>query len=265
MRVYQSQRGNREPLVRELYGLGLFIREIVELTQYSEATVVHDIKCLGGSSAFPDRSKNKHNVFAAVIRRYAEIMVVFQKNEQDASETDKAIRQALRVWLREDLMLAVLHGLEFTLEELAVPVYAREWKGHARLLGAILDVHVGDPSNDLSWPYTSTKIWWYDMLAAINGGEEAIPKSRKHLGKLVVRRVLDERRATIMPIWDKSVFTQIDEMLSVLTDRERKVICERFGIAVEKVRTLEHIGSELGYTRERLRQIEAQAIRKLRA
>ena len=57
---------------------------------------------------------------------------------------------------------------------------------------------------------------------------------------------------------------QISDALSKLTDRERKIILLRFGLEDGKFRTLEEVGREFGITRERIRQIEAKALRKLR-
>jgi RNA polymerase primary sigma factor len=57
---------------------------------------------------------------------------------------------------------------------------------------------------------------------------------------------------------------QIAEALGKLAERERKIIELRFGLADGKYRTLEEVGREFGITRERIRQIEAKALRKLR-
>ena len=57
---------------------------------------------------------------------------------------------------------------------------------------------------------------------------------------------------------------QIYELLDELTEREKRVIIERFGLGGEPPRTLEQVGQEMGVTIERIRQIEAKAIRKLR-
>lgn len=263
MRDYHEQRREREPFVREIYGLGFSAREISEITKWSKATLAQDIRRFGGSKAFPHRPK-KDDMFAAVIRRYAEIMVVSKDDEQSMSEEEKAVHKALATWLREDLILAMLHGLEFTLKQLTNPVFSPAQKGYARLLGSLLGIAVGDPCSAESWPLTATTLWWHNMLIAIHSGKEVIPQSRKHLGKMLVRRVLAEWRAEIMPIWDENVFSLVDEMLSTLMERERKLICERFGIGVMKARTLEQIAAEWDCTRERLRQIEAKAIRKLR-
>ena len=57
---------------------------------------------------------------------------------------------------------------------------------------------------------------------------------------------------------------QVEDVLGTLSDRERKVLQLRFGLQDGKARTLEEVGREFGVTRERIRQIEAKAIRKLR-
>ncbi len=57
---------------------------------------------------------------------------------------------------------------------------------------------------------------------------------------------------------------QLDEVLDTLTERERKVLILRFGLDDGRARTLEEVGKEFNVTRERIRQIEAKALRKLR-
>ncbi len=57
---------------------------------------------------------------------------------------------------------------------------------------------------------------------------------------------------------------QVDEVLNTLTDRESRVLQLRFGLEDGRSRTLEEVGREFGVTRERIRQIEAKALRKLR-
>lgn len=57
---------------------------------------------------------------------------------------------------------------------------------------------------------------------------------------------------------------QIDEILNELTPREKGVLQLRFGLKDGQARTLEELGQEFGLTRERIRQIEARALRKLR-
>ena len=76
-----------------------------------------------------------------------------------------------------------------------------------------------------------------------------------------------EDQSTISPVEAASMNllkNQIDEVLCTLTPRERRVVLSRFGLEDGRSRTLEEVGAEFGVTRERIRQIEAKAIRKLR-
>ena len=57
---------------------------------------------------------------------------------------------------------------------------------------------------------------------------------------------------------------QLVEVLNTLTEREQKVLKLRFGLEDGRARTLEEVGKEFDVTRERIRQIEAKALRKLR-
>jgi RNA polymerase primary sigma factor len=57
---------------------------------------------------------------------------------------------------------------------------------------------------------------------------------------------------------------EIQQVLETLTDREARVLQLRFGLEDGRSRTLEEVGREFGVTRERIRQIEAKALRKLR-
>lgn len=56
----------------------------------------------------------------------------------------------------------------------------------------------------------------------------------------------------------------LEDVLDTLTDRENQVLRLRFGMLGERIHTLEEIGDEFGVTRERIRQIEAQVLRKRR-
>ena len=67
---------------------------------------------------------------------------------------------------------------------------------------------------------------------------------------------------------DAAAFTllheQLMEVLLTLTEREQKVLRLRFGLDDGRPRTLEEVGRQFNVTRERIRQIEAKALRKLR-
>jgi RNA polymerase primary sigma factor len=64
---------------------------------------------------------------------------------------------------------------------------------------------------------------------------------------------------------DRARSTELLEALSKLQPRQRRVVIERFGLDGVRPRTLEEVGTNLGITRERVRQLEARALRELRA
>lgn len=82
-----------------------------------------------------------------------------------------------------------------------------------------------------------------------------------HLGDFI------EDENTLSPA-DAAAFTllreQLEEVLQTLTEREQRVLKLRFGLDDGRARTLEEVGQEFHVTRERIRQIEAKALRKLR-
>jgi len=89
-------------------------------------------------------------------------------------------------------------------------------------------------------------------------GEE---DSDSHLGDFVEDR---NAPAPADVATSQALKEQIQEVLRSLTDREARVLQLRFGLEDGRSRTLEEVGREFGVTRERIRQIEAKALRKLR-
>jgi RNA polymerase primary sigma factor len=73
----------------------------------------------------------------------------------------------------------------------------------------------------------------------------------------------DKQEAPEQAVTSMHLKDQLNEVLGTLTDREQKVLRLRYGLDDGKPRTLEEVGREFGVTRERIRQIEAKAMRKL--
>ncbi|MCV3295789.1 MAG: RNA polymerase sigma factor RpoD [Oenococcus sp.] len=82
-----------------------------------------------------------------------------------------------------------------------------------------------------------------------------------HLGDFIED---NEGESPIESTSDQMLKDQLEEVLGTLTEREENVLRLRFGLEDGKTRTLEEVGRVFGVTRERIRQIEAKALRKLR-
>jgi RNA polymerase primary sigma factor len=77
--------------------------------------------------------------------------------------------------------------------------------------------------------------------------------------------ISDERAVNPLDMLaDKNLHAQLDGLLSVLDERERRIIDERFGLNGRKALTLEEVGREFGVTRERIRQLQNSALTKMR-
>ena len=74
----------------------------------------------------------------------------------------------------------------------------------------------------------------------------------------------DEAQTPFEQLRDKDLRDEVGDLLDVLDDRERKIINSRFGLDGHKTKTLEEVGVKFGVTRERIRQLQNIALRKLR-
>ena len=99
------------------------------------------------------------------------------------------------------------------------------------------------------------------VLAGQNGTGQMIEDRLDRRGDFV------EDRQTVSPA-DAAMYTSLEEqtrkVLATLTPREEQILRMRFGIGEKSDYTLEEVGQRFAVTRERIRQIEAKALRKLR-
>jgi len=63
---------------------------------------------------------------------------------------------------------------------------------------------------------------------------------------------------------DNDISTSLDQWLDDLTEKQREVIARRFGLRGYETSTLEEVGHEIGLTRERVRQIQVEALKRMR-
>lgn len=250
MRDYQKKRRERLPLIQELFALGISASWIAEQTGWSVGTIVKDLRVLGGVKRFTTRPRGKA-IFRTALKRYAELV---------AAE-GLPLRDALAQWIGEREILQSLRGMEMVRECLTVPGYPPGREGYVRLVGAVFG---GIQIRNFQAESSSSSIVWREYLTGVAAGDIPPAASYVDLERDLALRHMAEWRAQIMPIWPDELFLAIDELLAEFSAREQKVLVMRFGLDDGVTHSLQEVAAELDVTRERIRQVEAKALRKLR-
>lgn len=137
------------------------------------------------------------------------------------------------------------------------------------------NVSVMDVAKELNWS-EETVIKWIEMLASQMSGKysleeviEQVDIEEENVDTNKSFNILRDKSIDYVDLTsDYAAFLmlkdQLDKILDSLTEREQKVLRLRFGLYDGRQHTLEEVGKEFNVTRERIRQIEAKALRKLR-
>ena len=148
--------------------------------------------------------------------------------------------------------LVLTHRYPEVTEDTARKSAAREFAGEVIIAGEGMEI--GLPRRKLSMLKQAAQRPT-SLDAPINEGEAT--RFSEIIG--------DERaESPFQMLADKNMHKQLDGLLSVLDERERRIIDERFGLNGKKPMTLEDVGREFGVTRERIRQLQNVALDKMR-
>lgn len=120
---------------------------------------------------------------------------------------------------------------------------------------------VTELSDELHWPREQVK-FLLDLSRIVHISTDAPCDTDKDL--LLIDTIPDNSPGPVDIATDHEQREQFDQVLDTLTPRERDIITKRFGLDREHENTLEELGQIYGVTRERIRQIEESALRKLR-
>jgi RNA polymerase primary sigma factor len=154
-------------------------------------------------------------------------------------------------------------GREPTSEELALEMDLLEPDEVSAILKALDDEEVVEPALERKWRRAAAKVRRIIRIAQEPMSLETPVGSEEssQLGDFIEDETMPEPVETAARELLKE---QVQNALSVLTERERQVLEMRFGLLDGKDYTLEEVGKYFNVTRERIRQIEAKALRKLR-
>jgi RNA polymerase primary sigma factor len=154
-------------------------------------------------------------------------------------------------------------GRDATSEELALEMGMLEPDDQAAVLESLGGRSDLDPAVDRKWRRAAAKVRKILRIAQepISIETPVGPEDSSHLGDFIEDESMPEPvDAAALELLKEHV----QNVLSVLTERERQVLEMRFGLLDGKDYTLEEVGKYFNVTRERIRQIEAKALRKLR-
>jgi RNA polymerase primary sigma factor len=154
-------------------------------------------------------------------------------------------------------------GREPTSEELALEMDMLEADEVSAILKSIEDEEILEPALERKWQRAAAKVRRIIRIAQEPMSLETPVGSEEssQLGDFIEDETMPEPVETAARELLKE---QVQNALSVLTERERQVLEMRFGLLDGKDYTLEEVGKYFNVTRERIRQIEAKALRKLR-
>ena len=166
-------------------------------------------------------------------------------------------------WIRQ----AITRGIADTGTTIRVPVHMVETinKTH-RMMRTLLQEFGREPTPDEVAERLGVSVEKVSEILKISHDPVSLDspvgeENESHLEDFIEDdRMISPEEAAIFSVLQ----TELDIILDTLTDRERQVIMLRFGLKDNTTRTLEEVGSEFKVTRERIRQIEAKAIRKIR-
>lgn len=166
-------------------------------------------------------------------------------------------------WIKQSITRAIADQAR----TIRVPVHSNELLQKYRALKSKLTIERGDTVSDeeIAKELNVSNVSLQNLL---KNSQEATslnvfvgPDGESTLEEFIADETIDVENYVIM---NKLLKEEIQKLLDVMPDRERQIIDLRFGISMGYTLTLNEVGNILGVTRERIRQIEAKTLRKIR-
>ncbi len=167
-------------------------------------------------------------------------------------------------WIRQ----AITRAIADQSRTIRIPVHMNESINKFRRASRNLEIELGrTPTNDEIGRRMDIPVEKVQKLKTISRTPVSLETPVGRDGESTLGDLIEDRSAgsPVDAINEGDVRDETTGLLKTLSPREEKIIRLRFGIGCEREHTLEEIGQEFDVTRERIRQIEAKAMRQLRA
>ena len=167
-------------------------------------------------------------------------------------------------WVRQ----AITRAIADQSRTMRIPVHMNETLNKFRRAARELEIELGHtPTNDEIGRRMDIPVETVQKLKMISRDPVSLETPVGRDGKSTLGDLIEDRWASspVDAVVEANVRDETAAILKTLSPKEEKVIRLRFGIGCEREHTLEEIGQEFDVTRERIRQIEAKALRQLRA
>ncbi len=167
-------------------------------------------------------------------------------------------------WIKQAIKRALINAVQ----PIHIPAYMVEligkWKAASRLLHEQLGRHpsMQELATEMNLPLRKVRIIRKAVKAFHSPSQTPIGEDGESMNISEMIADTDMKSPENQTLYAEELFV-IEKLLEVIDDREGRVLQMRFGLDGQEPRTLKQIGEEIGVTRERVRQIEIEALRKL--
>lgn len=167
-------------------------------------------------------------------------------------------KKQAQLYLESTEILHFTAGILETLSELSLPACPPKYEQHADLLDALFEDKELLAKRSINRNPAGWLQWFREQHA------EAMFESIEQVQWVLSKNITNCYREHIMQFWPEMLFTRLDQAIESLRDRERNIICKRFGLQGHAKMTLQEIADEEKVGRVRIGQLEQKALVRLR-
>ncbi len=258
----------RREIGRNLFNLGMTVQDVATALGLDSSSVYNDFNQLGGRDAFPipdldskSHSERRDIVYSLAFKMYAKI-VMTPIDQVVERVTHDGLIEALAAYLDIKYLHGIAEGVWSANRPRMFPVDSEEYQGYRELLRAVFGARRSDLLRFLYHKKKMNGEGLFELYVKdVSRGKK--PPTRTNFSDSFALWAAEGFDHDVCMRFTEASIRLIESTFSTISPKEEKVIRMTFGIGCEKL-TLKACGQELACNKERIRQIQAKALRKLR-